>query len=209
MSNTLGTPEVVKVQINDSRANLLREHEITISPHGTKILNLEELRSASTSDGGIRVIYPGPENAVIVNGGLKDENTGYSATMPFGVAPASSSAIIDHDYAELGLMTGAADPMLSFPPETVFTPYSIVRNISDVPASVTPTIWWMEAGSARSVLLKPISLLPHQSANRIWGTARGDIGEQLEVYRILEHRQWRRYDGNALESRRRGPGVCL
>jgi len=165
VSNTLERPEVVKLQVSDRHGNVLGEHGITISPHGTKLLNLEELRDVSAPDGGVRITYTGPENAVIVNGGLKDESTGYSATMHFGEVPDSSAPVVDHGYSELGLMTGEADPMLSFPPEAMFTPYSVVRNISDGPASVTPTLWWMEAGSARSARLRPLYLSPHQSAN--------------------------------------------
>jgi hypothetical protein len=66
-------------------------------------------------------------------------------------------------FAELGLMTGAADPMMKFPAGTTFTPYSVLRNISAAPVSLTPTIWWMQNGQASSAQLQPIQLLPNQS----------------------------------------------
>jgi len=49
-------------------------------------------------------------------------------------------------------MAGAADPMMLFPTGTTFTPYSIARNVSDSPLTITPTVWWMEgaAGPLRS-----------------------------------------------------------
>ena len=39
-------------------------------------------------------------------------------------------------------MVGAADPMMSFPAATKFTPYSVVRNVTNAPVTVTPTLWW-------------------------------------------------------------------
>jgi hypothetical protein len=81
-------------------------------------------------------------------------------------------------------MTGAADPMMSFPARTRFAPYSIVRNISDQPIQLTPTLWWMEAGQPRSALshsitvpagqtkdLDPISLLAAAGLKNFNGSA--------------------------------------
>ena len=68
-------------------------------------------------------------------------------------------------YAELGLMTGAADPVLSFPAGTVFAPFSIVRNVGEQPVAVTPALYWMEAGTARSAHLHPFTLAPMQTQN--------------------------------------------
>ena len=64
-------------------------------------------------------------------------------------------------YAELGLMAGAADPMMSFPAGTTFTPYSVIRNVGDQPIQITPTLWWMEAGAARSAQLPQWAVPPH------------------------------------------------
>ena len=60
--------------------------------------------------------------------------------------------------AELGLMSGAADPVMLFPAGTTFTPYSILRNVSDAALSITPTLWWMEGGKPHSALLPQITL---------------------------------------------------
>lgn len=62
-------------------------------------------------------------------------------------------------------MSGAADPMLSFPAGTVFTPYSVVRNVSDLPISISATLWWMEAGTARSAQVPKITVLPKVTQN--------------------------------------------
>ncbi len=62
-------------------------------------------------------------------------------------------------------MTGAADPMMNFPYGTVFTPYSLVRNISEQSATLTPELWWMAAGSPQSATLPQMTLPPHQTLN--------------------------------------------
>ncbi len=56
-----------------------RSAPITITPHGTKWIDLDELRTAATQDGGIRVTWPGNPNDLAVNAGLEDQATGYSA----------------------------------------------------------------------------------------------------------------------------------
>ncbi len=60
-------------------------------------------------------------------------------------------------------MTGAADPMMFFPAGTTFTPYSVLRNVSDAPISLTLTLWWMEGAEPHSAHLPSMSLLPYQT----------------------------------------------
>jgi hypothetical protein len=62
-------------------------------------------------------------------------------------------------------MTAIADPMLSFPAGTVFTPYSLARNISSQPVVVTSNLWWMAGGSAKNASLPQFTLAPYQSKN--------------------------------------------
>ena len=88
---------------------------------------------------------------------------GYSATLPFALEPVDPSKPAPINIAELGLMAGAADPMMLFPAGTTFTPYSMLRNVSDAPVLVTPTLWWMEGGVPHSARLPRINLLPHQT----------------------------------------------
>ncbi len=60
-------------------------------------------------------------------------------------------------------MAGPADPMMAFPAGTTFTPYSVLRNISESLISVTPTIWWMAGGVPQSAQLPQINLPPYQT----------------------------------------------
>jgi Bacterial Ig-like domain (group 2) len=131
---------------------------VTISPHGTKLVKLDEMQYAPSSQGGITVSYRGAENALLINGGLQDSSNGYSATLRFVPAVALQSPAPAQGYAELGLMAGAPDPMMAFPAGTVFTPYSIVRNITDQSIGITPVLWWMEAGAPRSTRLREFDL---------------------------------------------------
>src|SRR5262249_22027738 len=78
-------------------------------------------------------------------------------------APSASAKLSEMSIAQLGLMTGAADPMMLFPAGTRFTPRSVLRNISDTFISVTPTVWWMESGSAHSVVLPQLTLPSYHS----------------------------------------------
>jgi hypothetical protein len=160
LSNTAEEPLTAKVQVSDTSGNGINRDIVTVSPHGTKIVKLAELLSVPGSQGGITVTYDGPADGLAINGGLEDQATGYSANIHFFEPPDSAARSTLASYAELGLMSGAADPMLSFPAGTVFTPYSVVRNVSDLPISISATLWWMEAGTARSAPVPKITVLP-------------------------------------------------
>jgi hypothetical protein len=170
LANTSSQSVEASVQVSDQFASPLAQHNVTISPRGMKLVNLQELPELQGSIGGIHISYTGSTDALIVNGGVEDESVGYSARLAFsspplqpGQLPPSAKLTQFTSFAELGLMTGAADPMMKFPSGTTFTPYSILRNISDAPLSLTPTIWWMQDGKARSARLQPVQLLPSQS----------------------------------------------
>ena len=60
-------------------------------------------------------------------------------------------------------MVGAADPMMRFPAGTTFTPYSVLRNISDQPTTIAPTVYWMEGATARVAQLQKITLTPSKT----------------------------------------------
>lgn len=160
LSNTSSDPVQAAVQVSDATGNAVGTHSVTISPHGTKVVKLPELQSTSSNAGGVRIAYTGAAGTLIPNGGLEDPAVGYSARMPFNAPPDPSITAATDSYAELGLMNGAADPMMSFPAGTTFTPYSVVRNVSNKPIQLTPTLWWMEGGAPRSAASRPITVSP-------------------------------------------------
>jgi hypothetical protein len=163
LSNTTDQPLPATLQVSDANAKPLGSYQVTISAHGTKRVDLQELTANANTVGGLSVTYNGAPDAVIVNGSLEDPAKGYSASIPFAAPPLASAKITTLNYGEIGLMVGAMDPMLHFPASTIFTPYSVLRNIGTQPATVTPVIYWMEGGAARSARQSAITVGPLQA----------------------------------------------
>jgi hypothetical protein len=158
------------LRVTDDHDVDLETYQLTVLPHTTKLVTFNELLSASATAGGIYVSHDGPAHALVVNGGLEDQQKGYSANLSLPpaiapVSPADPSKVSEMSFAEAGLMIGAADPMMHFPAGTEFIPYSVVRNTSSQSASIKPTFWWMDAGKPRSTELSQISIAPHQTVN--------------------------------------------
>src|SRR5258708_5311705 len=125
LANVSSQPVQATVQVTERSAKSLMEHAVTIAPHGTKRVNLGELPQFSGSEGGIRITYTGPPDALIVNGGLEDASVGYSAVLPFSSRPIQPSDLPPYaklgdftSLAELVLMVGAAAPIMKFPAGT-------------------------------------------------------------------------------------------
>jgi hypothetical protein len=163
LSNVTGSPIDAAIRVLDDQNNNLGNHSVTVSPHGTKIVNLNELLSATTPRGGVTMSYTGSPDALLVSAELEDETVGYSAHLPIGPLPKAANQVSESSFAELGLMTGEQDSMMNFPRGTVFKPYSVVRNSSDQPLSVTPALWWMQGGSAHSSPLPPFAVPSHRT----------------------------------------------
>jgi hypothetical protein len=156
------------VRITDDNEAQLGSRRITVSPGGTKMIDLYEIGAAAGNAGGIYVDHDGPEHSLAINGGLSDATVGYSAHL--GLLPVPEP--VEHrtqlpadklEYAEVGLMTGLADPMMSFPNGTAFAPYSVIRNISPTSVPVTPTLWWMEAGAPRTFAGTKFTIAAHRT----------------------------------------------
>ncbi len=165
LSNVSPSAVDVNVQVSDRVGNAVADHALTMPAHGTKIVQLPELSSTGTPDGGLRVSYTGQDGDLLIGGGLEDPLTGYSANLAFAPSVPGSITAALSQYASLGLMAGAADPMLKFPAGTIFTPYAKVRNISAQNVLVTPTIWWMQGGAPHSARLPEVKVLPFHSGN--------------------------------------------
>lgn len=162
LANTGPNPLTARVDLSDSQGSTFAQHTVTISAHGMKLIDMPELASAPTPDGGVRISYGGNSTDLVINGGLQDQAVGYSAEMPIGMAPplsTSSNAIV----AELGLMTGQSDPMMQFPAGIIFTPYTVLRNVSGASLAAIPTLWWMANGTAQSAQLPGVTLASYQS----------------------------------------------
>jgi hypothetical protein len=166
LSNVTEEPIAATVRVTDGQGRSIGDHRLTVSPHGTKTLRLSELNRADEVAGGIQVSYTGDQDALSVNGGLQDQASGYSAGIQFIPTPAPSEDTRETKvitYAEIGLMNGTADPMMLFPADTVFTPYSVVGNVSDQVVHVSPALFWMQSGVAHSASLAQFTLPPHRT----------------------------------------------
>ena len=81
------------ILVTDAGARLLASHTVTVSPHGTKLVRLNEIRLSSSPNGGIQVAYTRPREGVAITGGLQDSKTGYSAGLPFAIFPSFAENI--------------------------------------------------------------------------------------------------------------------
>ncbi len=163
VSDLSNEPRTVAIQVTGRSANLIAEHSVTVSPHGTKLVQLDELKSIAATDGGLHITWTGESSDVIVNGGMEDQSVGYSANIPFTFLVPDPQTGISRRYAQIGFMTGIADPMMQFPAGTVFTRYSSFRNVSDEPISVTPKLFWTQAGAPKSAKVPSLTLPPRTS----------------------------------------------
>ena len=168
LANVTGQSINATLRVTDNTEAQLARYQVTVSPHETKMLDLDPLKSTASTAGGIYFAYDGKENSLVVSGGLQDDAVGYSARLLLSPRVGQNSqptSAIQLDIAELGLMIGTADPMMNFPYGTTFTPYSVVRNVSDQPATITPTVWWMSGGTPKSAPLSAIQIAPHHTVN--------------------------------------------
>jgi hypothetical protein len=60
LSNVLTQPVSAKIVTSDDKGTPLVQHTVTLSPHGTKIVKLNELNSRLASSGGVTVTFAGP-----------------------------------------------------------------------------------------------------------------------------------------------------
>jgi hypothetical protein len=170
LANVTGQAISATLRLTDSADDGLASYKVTVSPHGTKMIALNELKTTPSEQGGIYLTHDGPEHGLAVNAGLQDQVVGYSAHLWVLPSPQPSSATPSQppariSFSQLGLMTGAADPMMNFLSGTVFTPYSLVRNTSDKAALVTPELWWMAGGAPQSSTLPQLTIAPHHTVN--------------------------------------------
>jgi len=158
LSNVSAQEAAATVQTLDSQGNMVQERSFVFTPHQTRLIHLSEVRTLTDNVGGVAVRYPNNPGAIIVSGGLEDRAVGYSAHIPFNPSMDLGHKISLRSYTEVGLMFGAADPMMRFPAGTVFTPYSVLRNIADRAVQVTPYLYWMQGAVAQSAQLEPFKI---------------------------------------------------
>jgi hypothetical protein len=108
------------IKVTDANDSVLGSYQVTISPQGTKMVDLNEIKFATGTTGGVYVTHDGPAHSVAINAALSDNAVGYSAHLPVLQVPdpptaGAQPAAANMTLSALGLMTGLADPMMSFP----------------------------------------------------------------------------------------------
>ena len=164
LSNTTAQSINAQLAITGADGIALGAYSVALSPHTTQTVNLLELKSGSSTSGGAQITYTAPQDSLLISGGLEDLATGYSATMSFRPFVAITPATKTTTLTELGLMTGTPDPMMLFPQGTVFTPFSVVRNVSNDPVALTPELFWMQAGAMHRQALPALTISAGQSS---------------------------------------------
>ena len=164
LSNTTAQSINAQLAITGADGVALGAYPVALSPHTTQTVNLLELKSGSSTSGGAQITYTAPQDSLLISGGLEDLATGYSATMSFRPFVAITPATKTTTLTELGLMTGTPDPMMLFPQGTVFTPFSVVRNVSSDPVALTPELFWMQAGAMHRQALPAFTISAGQSS---------------------------------------------
>lgn len=76
LSNVTGKAINASVRLTDKADAQLASYQVTVSPHGTKMVALDELKTAASESGGIYLTHDGPERGLDINGGLQDQATG-------------------------------------------------------------------------------------------------------------------------------------
>ncbi|MGH9395359.1 MAG: hypothetical protein ACRD18_00725 [Terriglobia bacterium] len=122
-------------------------------------------------------------------GGLENDSEGYSAGMPIWPHNTNHSMdkkdIDEHPVstasaltlAAIGVMVGYPDPMMGFPGGTHFTPYLTLRNTTEKPIALTPTLYLANTGQTRSFSLPAEVLGPHE-------TRQVDVADRLTKLRL-------------------------
>ena len=145
--------------------------EVQLPPHTTQVLTLEQLSpEASNQDNrasGIRVEYNGSSGAVMVTGSLANENSGYSANMPFWSHDATNVAAQKISIGSAGVMVGKPDAIMmpGFTADTTFTPYLSIRNATAAPLDVVVALDYMNGSTPVNRKLPPQHLRPFEARN--------------------------------------------
>ena len=169
LSNSTANPIQVTVQSFGSKGSAMPVEPYLLAPHETKLLDLQSLTSGLTlwesRQGGLRVHYPGNLGDVNIVGGLESIPEGYSAIMPFWLAPtereeAATSTTKPAMLSHVGIMVGHPDPMMHFPDGIHFTPYLALRNVTPKPINLTLTLY-PEGGQASQAQVE--HLRPNES----------------------------------------------
>ena len=117
----------------------------------------------SPQQGGVRVSFRGPVNGMVIDGGLEDDDIGFSARLTLGntitlgqntLSPAPRLVI----QSSVGMMIGRPDADMMFPSQISFHPYLVMRNTTGTQKVVSLSVNYMFGTTPTSVPLLDVKL---------------------------------------------------
>ncbi len=156
------TAKQVDIELSDHGGIFLTRKTVTLSTHGTAFYKLSELLEAEPNagdTGDITIRYHGVSRAVVAAAGIEDESTGFSST-PHLIEQRQDLTLPAHPVTiqAAGLMMGKPDPAMLFPTGTVFTPFTVLHNVST--HSVVATVSLTSDGLDGKTETRTVAQLP-------------------------------------------------
>jgi hypothetical protein len=169
--NTGGSAIETSLQTYDPSGQLLNIASTVVAARATGLLDVRELlgKSPGAQHGGVRVSFSGLSEALVVNGGIEDDNKGFSASLPFESSMAGMAIGPPLALAHAGLMLGQQDPRMGYPKNIVFKPYAFARNVSGSAVTVTPALNYPSGAKVQSLQLPALVIQPNQTVPLIPG----------------------------------------
>ena len=164
LSNSLLTPLPVQLTANDNQGVKKGSKHILLQPHASQWIALTEVLGAEpkVGDAGSMIAtYAGPDNSLLINAGMQDNTTGYSATLHFRERhpelawnPSEHTVILDAP----GIMYGPQNPKMQFPENTAFAPYGVLHNLSSKDRQVAVSLTYAGAGGPETHTLPSVTV---------------------------------------------------
>jgi hypothetical protein len=146
LSNSLLIPLPVVLTAKDSQGAKKGVKKIVLPPNGSQWMSLADVLGAEPKlgdAGSMTATYAGSDNSLLINGGMEDDTTGYSATLHFRERhpemawnPGEHTVNLDAP----GVLYGAQKAAMQFPQDTAFALYSVLHNLAGKDRQVTVSL---------------------------------------------------------------------
>jgi hypothetical protein len=179
VTNTSANTVPAALQVFNADASSVATSPLILAPHNTNLIDLSTMFAqlpAGTAEGGLRISFTGSLDAIVAEGGMEQEQKGYSAMFHFvtkkvSQQTASGSASTQSTSTtasqpqtttldSAGMMIGTQDADMLFPQGTQFTPYVVMRNLASQPMQVNMAANITQQGTPIDIPLGGITLAP-------------------------------------------------
>ncbi|MGH9899944.1 MAG: hypothetical protein ACRD4L_13955, partial [Pyrinomonadaceae bacterium] len=171
LSNMQGSSVEVKVAVSGSHGLKDADFDITLAPHQTEVVNLEDNQGGFAAElgkmGTVSITHTGVPGAVVASGMLSEDKKGFSSRFVFEDPAASRSQTL----AAAHIMIDRPD-VPGFSAETSFTTVALVGNAGEEVMEVTPAVSFVSNDKPGSVRLRTRKLERHE-------VKAIDVGEEL------------------------------